>query len=652
MNEDIISVLNKLCRRKVTAAKAISLLYTLSVTENGFQEDAKTSIRNKFFTHLSNNALNFQKRIELLEELRGEFGITESLIHIYGSMLKTDRFYGSIHGESESENYQDFDILDSKKKTQYYNYALEGLSEAVKTEEQNLLKLVEEKLNERLSEQYRFGNPELVLEIVEQLSKKVDKLPIKLRSNIDALILSRPQLSEGKITELKAFLEKFDVETVKDELETVVIEAPYLTERNDTGGYFDISKKRAQDLAEKYIEDKVDWETFLPILLINEQKQTFHFAEKIGQIDCQHEALLVKALDFLKTTDEKEQNFLLVNGLVRGVNKDEFTRKAIELSLNHKNTIGIGVHLTRFLKPIELDDLNKIKPFLVQRPNYLRLLEYIDILHFTNEELIELTCWLKDINLSFSLEILDRVLRKEPERWKSLEKLINPLIFQNKILYASNFINSSLHVESLIQLSINYNPNQENITFILNEIFECYEDFNYRNESSLNSLVYFFLDNYWDISWPLIGQYIIEKEYISHELSHLLSSISFDGSKLLKWVAENPGKREVVAMRCINIFKKDKTENEKLAFETEVLELIDNYGNNLKMLDRLESSLINYTIHSNSAEKLYSERKDLIQTLSEHPIEEVRAFSSRMSARFDSLIEEERNFETNHNIGY
>ena len=216
MNEDIISVLNKLCRRKVTAAKAISLLYTLSVTENGFQEDAKTSIRNKFFTHLSNNALNFQKRIELLEELRGEFGITESLIHIYGSMLKTDRFYGSIHGESESENYQDFDILDSKKKTQYYNYALEGLSEAVKTEEQNLLKLVEEKLNERLSEQYRFGNPELVLEIVEQLSKKVDKLPIKLRSNIDALILSRPQLSEGKITELKAFLEEFDVETVKD----------------------------------------------------------------------------------------------------------------------------------------------------------------------------------------------------------------------------------------------------------------------------------------------------------------------------------------------------------------------------------------------------------------------------------------------------
>lgn len=652
MNEDIITVLNKLCRRKVTAGKAISLLYRLSITENGFQKDAKTSIRNKFFTHLSNNALNFDKRIEVLEGLKNEYGITESLIHIYGSMLKTDRSYGSFTTASDEDNYQDFDIQDSKEIGEYYDYALKGLSKAIKKDESDFLELIEEKLNERLREQYRYGNSVLILEIIKQLAIKKGKLPIKLRSNIDALILSTPKSREEDIKSLNAFLEEFTVQTIEEELTTFVIEAPYLSERNGEGGYDDISKKRAQDLADRYIEDKIDWETFLPSLLITEQKQTFHFAEKIGQIDYPHEALLEKALELLKTTDEEKHNFLFINGLVLGVGSNEFTRKAIEQSLSHKKTIGLGIHLTRFLKPISLADLKEIKPFLVQNPDYLRLLEYIDILHFTNVELIELISWLTNINLSFLLEILDRVLRKEPNRWNDLEEHINPLIYQNKILYTSSFINNSLHIEDLIQLSIDNNPNLKNIEFILNEIFECYEDFNFHNESMLNSLTYFFLYNYWDQSWPLFGEYVAKTEYIPNGLSYLLSSISFDSSKLLKWVGEKPGKREVVAMRCIDIFKKDNRENEKLAFEPEVLELIDNYGNNLKMLDRLESSLISYTIHSNSAEKLYLKRKELVQTLYDHPLEEVRAFSTRMSAKFDLLIEQEKNFEANYNIGY
>lgn len=651
MNEDIISVLNKLCRRKVTAAKAISLLYTLSVTENGFQEDAKTSIRNKFFTHLSNNALNFQKRIELLEELRGKFGITESLIHVYGSMLKTDRFYGSISTASEEDDYQDFDIQDSKEIGEYYDYALKGLSEDINMDESDFLELIEEKINERLSEQYRFGNSVLILELIKQLAIKKGKLPIKLRSNVNALILSTPKLSEEDIMNLNELLEKFSVKTIQEELTTIVIEAPYLSERNEGGGYNDISKKRAQDLAEKYVGDKIDWEPFLPNLLVNEQKQTFHFAEKIGQIDYEHKTLLEKALDFLKSTDGDNQNYLFLNGLVLGVDDNEFTRKAIELSLNHENTIGIGVHLTRFLKPILYGDINKIKPYLIQNPDYLKLLEYIDLLNIKNEELVEITSWLKTINYSFSLEVIYDILRKEPGRWDELEYQVNQLLFTKGILRYSSFINSTIHIEQLIIQWIKSNPKQIKIEFILNEIIPCYQDFNFHNDTLLNSLIYFLLENYWVSSWSYLGEFIIDNK-IPSKLSYVLNTFNFDNSKLLSWVKEKPGTREEVAMRFMNIFKKIDDKTKKLEFLPSVLDLIDQYGKNKKMLNRLDNSLTSLRINSISGEKLYLKRKELVETLSDHPLEEVRVFSSRMSAKLDLLIEQEKNFEANYNIGY
>ncbi|TDS13542.1 hypothetical protein DFQ03_2835 [Maribacter caenipelagi] len=652
MNDDIVDILNKLARYKITAYKAIALLYQLSISDGDYKHDALISIRNKFYIYLSNNALNLEKRIELLDSLKKDFGITESLIHIYGSILKTERFFGTTNGESEVDNYQDVDIKNYNEIKEYYKYAFEALIDALNTNDSYLLELIEQKIIERLQEQYRYGNYEIIFSLIRKLVVKQGNLPIKLRSNIDALIISQPKLIKEDILSLKAFLEEFKIETTEEELKTIIIDAPYLSERNENGSYNDLSQKRAKDLAKKYIENKVDWETSLPNLLVNEQKQTYHFAEKIGQSDYNHHSLLENAFSFLDRIDKEQHNILFINGLVHGVDNDDFTRKAIDLALNNKNTIEIGIHLTRFLKPILLSDLALIKPFLIQNPNYLRLLEYIDILHLTNDELIELTSWLNNINLSFTLEILDRVIRNEPRRWIALKEIVNPLIYQKEILYNTSFINNSLHIEELIKVSVIDNPNIKNINFILSEIFECYEDFSFQNSTLLNSLVYFFLDQYWDKSWPLIGDYIIEKQNVPLTFSYLLSSISFDNSKLLEWVKEKPGNREVVAMHCLKIFQKYNQDDSKLKFEPEVISLIDNYGNNRKMLAKLEESLTSYTIHTNSAELLYLRRKELVQTLSNHPLEEVRVFSSKMSAKFDLLIEQERNFETNHNLRF
>ena len=226
------------------------------------------------------------------------------------------------------------------------------------------------------------------------------------------------------------------------------------------------------------------------------------------------------------------------------------------------------------------------------------------------------------------------------------------MLYEKDILYVSSFINNTLHIEDLIKCSIENDRDSKKIKFILNEIIAAYQDFNFHNDTLLNSLVYFLLEDYWDESWPLLGEYILENQNIPHNLSYLLSSFSFDNSKLLMWVKEEPGNREEIAMRFMQTYKKDSIEKDKLEFQPEIIELINDYGSNQKMLDRLESLLMSYSINSNSAEKLYLKRKKLIETLKEHSIEEVRTFSSRMSTKFDLLIEREKNFETNYNLGF
>ncbi|WP_047416547.1 hypothetical protein [Cellulophaga sp. Hel_I_12] len=651
MNDDIIAILNKLCRYKLTADKAITYLYRLAISDIDLKDDAIISLRNMFFAYFSNNALNAEKRIDLLVSFKKEYGITVPLIHIYGSMLKADKFYGSISNELGEDNYQDYNIVNEDELKLYYDYAFESLTSALEIDETLLYELVKEKIIERLQEQFIQGESESILHIVNAIAVREKKLPVKLRGRLDSLLVSSNRLSDDKKSAIEKFLEDYTIKNVSDELDTVLINAPYLSERNVQGEYHDIAKERAQNLAERYIKEKTDWESYLPSLLIDQQKQTFHFAEKIGQSRYPHKELLQKAIKFYKSIEIDRHNYLFINGLVYGVDKNDFTRNVIVHSLSHKNTISIGVHQTRFLKPILLEDLNRIRPYLIQEPNYLRLLEYMDLVHLEDKEMIELFLWLKDINLSFSLEIIENIIRKQPERWMAFEEHVNPHLFTKGVLEISNFINSSVHIEQLIKRSIKSDPAPEKIEFILKEIIECYKDFHFHNETLLNYLVYFFLENYWDKSWPLLGKHITEMQHIPHGLSYLLSSFPYDNSELLKWVEEEPESRAEVAMRFMQLFVKESIVKGKPEFQPEIIELIDKYGHNQKMLDRLESKLTSYSINSISAENLYLKRKELIGILSAHPIEEVKYFSSQMTAKFDLLIERERNTEQNYNLG-
>lgn len=651
MNDDIIAILNKLCRYKLTADRAITYLYRLAISKSDLKDDAIISLRNMFFTYFSNNALNAEKRIALLDSLKTEYGVTVPLIHIYGSMLKAERFYGSISSEPVEDNYQDYNISNKDELQLYYNYAFLSLTTALETDEISLYELVKEKIIERLEEQYIQGESESILHIVNAIAVREKKLPLKLRGRLDSLLVSSNRLSDDKKSAIEKFLEDYTIKNVSDELDTILINAPYLSERNVRGEYHDIAKERAQNLAERYIKEKTDWETYLPSLLVDQQKQTFHFAEKIGQSQYAHKKLLEKVLNFYKSSDVNKHNILFLNGLVLGVNKNDFTRKVMEDSLCYKNTISIGVHQTRFLKPISLEDLNRIRPYLIHEPNYLRLWEYMDLVHLEDKEIIELFLWLKDINLSFSLEIIENIIRKQPERWMAFEEHVNPHLFTKGILKISNFINSSVHIEQLIKRSIKSDPAPEKIEFILKEIIECYKDIHFHNETLLNYLVHFLLENYWDKSWPLLGKHITEMQHIPHGLSYLLSSFPFDNSELLKWVEEEPESRAEVAIRFLPLFVKESIVKGKPEFLPEIIELINKYGDIQKMLDRLESKLTSYSINSISAENLYLKRKELIGTLSAHPIEEVKYFSSQMTAKFDLLIERERNTEQNYNLG-
>ena len=258
--------------------------------------------------------------------------------------------------------------------------------------------------------------------------------------------------------------------------------------------------------------------------------------------------------------------------------------------------------------------------------------------------------WLKDVNYSFALEVLSEIIRKDNLRWPELKDFINDLLYVDHILSEKSFINSTLHIEDLLKISIADNPDQERIEYIIRLINHHYADFNFQNNTLLNSLTYFLLEDYWELTWPILGEYLENEIDNNYGLKNFLERYKFKNEKLFNWASLEPNNRAQIAIYFMDIYFKN--ENESLTFEPFAQAIIDHFGNNKLMLNRLYSKLSNYTIHSASAEGLYKKRKEMIIPLLDHEFTEVKEFAQKMIDYFDRNIEREKTFGDNYELGY
>lgn len=639
-----INTLEKLCYTKETAPKAFALLYQLATTENDLRREANQTFVDLFQVVLAETSIDLESRISILADLEKK-GLTELIISAYERGLKSNSFVGHIHGTNENYiNKQNNPTY--LEITNYQTNIINRVSEIVLNNEADLGEKAKKALFFRMVEQLHYGQSALMLDKIEEIIDHDGAIEIDLRNKLIELTTKRADLQVEYRDRIIAVLEKYKVQGVEEELKVNVINAAWIYEK-DAGQRINISSKKAIELAENYQKNDVDWLLFLHLLLKGEQRQTFYFAETIAKLGFDKEIIVAKLIEEYKKIPFEEQNSGFVNGFVIGSDENTITRYFISKLTFQPETEVHGIRQIRYLNPITLADLNNIKPLLQKNPEYLRNLEYLDLLSLSNKEIIELTSWISEINLSFALQIFHEVLRKE-DRWNELKETVNSYLNTDNILHLKSFINTSLHIQDLFKKSITEDKNEGSIYFLFERIVRGYDDFNTNDDSLLNGLTYFLLEEYWYISWNFFGDYLANELGRNYGLHMFLDRYKFDNEKLYEWAQQNQEKYPSIAFQFMDIY--DKAENGDLNWDPFARKIIDEYGNNKKVLDRLSSKLSNYSINTYSAESLYIKRKRFIEELVDHPFDVVKLFVKKEIEYLDFRIIEERKSGENYEL--
>ncbi|WP_111710156.1 hypothetical protein [Lutibacter citreus] len=646
-----IDTLLKLCMHNETVKDSFKLLYKLANKDNTLQDQAKFAFIDLYQVYLADTCLNLEDRLTILYELETENGISNILVSAYERALKSTGFTGRIHS-GELINREKLFNPSLEQKNQYHIAVIEKLKSIALLGDEPFSQLAINSLVSRMPEQLTFGPFEHMLGAIKEIVERQGELSNDIRQKLAELSSERFNLSSEKLAQVEAILEKYKPDSVEDELNAYVVNAPWIHSRNEQDDYINVSAEKAKEIALKFIDEKI---LLLlegaKLLLKGEQRQTFPFAETIGKkntIDY-NKKLLGYIIALYETIPIEEQNSIFVNGLVFGAKNDEFTRFAIDKLISLNATEVHGIRLVRYLKPITYSDLIKIKELLIANPGYLRNLEYLDLISLTDEEIIDLVLWIKDINYSFALEILYEIIRKDSERWNGLKEIINELLYVDDITEQSSFINNTLHLEDLITKSINDDPSEEHIYFLVHQIIKNYTDFNFKNESLLDHLTYFLINEHFDKSWPIFGEYLASGQQSSYKLYRTLEDTVSNNKLIYEWAVSESEKFPSTAIRFMNIYKKN--EDGTLEWDKYAKQLVDEFGNQQKVLDNIRSKFTNYSgINSASASGLYKRRKVLVDELLDHKFENVKEWARNMSEYLSSRIVDEDKCGENYNL--
>jgi hypothetical protein len=645
-----IDTVLKLCLHTETARDSFKLLYGLANGESGLKNSANVEFVSLFQVYLAETSLSLEERLLVLDVLVEENEMSSVIINAYERALKSNSFTGRIQS-GESNNRDNIFNPNNAEILSYYTNVIEKLSSIALSDDKTFSKQAFDSILSKAYEQISIGNFNQIFNVINEFIQKQGKISNDTRQKLRELSSDRYELDKGFLEAIKALLDKYKPKSIEEQLTAFVVLPAWINDRDGQGNYINVSSEKAKELAQTYFDESVNWNEGLEVLLKGEQRQTYSFSQVVGEKgeSDSNIVLIDSVFDIFKTIPTEEQNSAFVSGLIYGAKNDDFTRYSIDKLISSNLTEVHGIRLFRYLNPITYKDLIKIKDLLLANPDYLRNLEYLDLTNLTNEEIIELVGWIKDVNYSFALEILYEILRKDDDRWQSLKEIINELLYVDEITEYSSFINSTFHIEDLISKSINDDPSEKKISFLVHQIIEKYNIFSFKNEAFLDHLTFFLINDFFDISWPIYGEHLASGQQSGNKLYSVLEKSISNNRLLYDWATGNLN-YPPIAIRFMNIYKKN--EDGSLAWNEYAKQLIDEFGNQQKVLDNIHSKFINYSmIGSASASLLYRKRKDLVDDLLDHKFNNVKEFAKNMSEYLSSQIVEEDKFGENYELG-
>ncbi|MDO7173710.1 hypothetical protein [Mariniflexile sp. AS56] len=644
-----INTLEKLSHFEETAKESIELLYSLALKKEANSKDAALSFITMFQVHFAETCLSLTDRTQIIEKLEKENGLSELLVNAYSRSLKAQGFSGNIRTEDETYKKNQYKPI-NEEIIEYWRFSLTKLIDTYINNPNGLRNSARDAIKLRLQEQLAHGVSKDILESLELIIKSEDGLKDDIRGKLLEVKMERFGLRNDVKGLVVNLLERNEPKSLEADLSAVVVNAPWLRERKEEGGYRDLALDKVEDLVQKIIEKKINWIEHIEILLKGNQNHTFYFAEKMSQIYPDKEEILKYMILAYKNIDVKEQSSVFALGLIKGSDNDDFTRILIDACLTDERHALHGIRATTALKEIKFEDLKKILSIIEKHTEFLYQIEYINLSNLTSDEIISFIERVKVIDHAFSLQLIWEYLRQTKfSKYGELNSWLNELLWVDDILSFRSSINTSLHIELLIKRSIDNDPSEEKIKFLLDKIILEYKKFPV-NDSLIDVLLFFLLEEYFEISWHYLGHLIAkDKKSTFSQMLYFLQKYKFDTKNLVSW-SEKDSDYPAIAMKFMRLHS--MTDEGKLEWDPITFDFLVKNSNNSEVFETLYRRFSSFTIVGTAtAEKLLNERKNLLKQLIGKGNDDFDPLTNNLIERLESSIKYERNFGENYELG-
>jgi len=674
VRRNLIWALEKLCFHAACFEEAANSLLLLASSENeNWSNNATGVFKQLFRTFLSGTEATPAMRMRLIDSaLKSDRESRRKLaVEALEQAISTHSGVRTVGAEYQGSGVplEEWRPNVWGEAFEYWEQALTRLCNLV-IEKDPLALTAKDSIANHIRGLVQHGRVDLLDEIIKKIVRQDGPLwPLALESIKDSLRYegdNMPDEGREKLLEWMSLLTPIDL---KDRLYLLVTKPPFEHVENEDGHFEDIAAKNAKLLAEELAPDIDSIVPLIDQLLAGEQRQAFWFGKNLIESAGSWEPLLSEVIK--KIVCIKQPNINLLLGILNGIfNVDASAWKDIVHIFFHTENLTpyyADVIVTGKVIPEQLDSLvellveQKIEPIAANRFTYGNPFEHMDF-HYVSKFTNQMTA-LSDDAAWIALNILSMYCFGDDKKWNNCRDSFREIVV-NLRLDKERKKQSQLeihHWKDVVKKLLQSEDAYFAIEIIKQILKGCADGHNFSDLwHYVQPIIRIIFQKYAKDVWPLFSEAIKNSDPLEeYRIMHLLDTgNSFDKKEpsvlsdlpddlLKEWCLQFPETAPEFVARTIEILLE---EEDRYKISPKAQFLLDNFGNNERVLSALSSNLSSFG-WSGSLVPYLQKEIDALKLLEDHENQNVRDWVRRRRDYLSQMIERESLRDEEHDWG-
>ena len=651
---NLVWSLEKLCFRKESFDTAVKILYSFAVSENEtWGNNSISQFKQLFQLFLSGTEVSLNNRLKILKWglEKNDDDYTKIAIEAMGRALIVDNFIRLGGSEKQGNNAPLQDYHPSQEEIHIYWIQIMEMLTSVACSNNINANLAKDKIAKSIRGLSRIGELTLIINSIREIIEFKDEIWSEALNNLKMTLSYETHLSHMDKEQINSLIDDLSPRDLKNQLLIKVIKPEWEPfERDEEDEYLDKPKLNAQNLALEIINNNLKWELYLDDLLQGDQRQTFNFGQKIGELTVDKKNLIINILERLKEIPQESQNLDLLAGILSNPEDKRLAESIIDDFLLDSNMMRHAFYLTRVINP-SLIDIEKLF-ILVDNHNFsiyqFKNFQYGMILdHLNVDEMLRLC---KKISLYANagkwtaLSLVYMYCRGDNQRWDNCKSFLKDLISSGNMTIDNDSTGQleGYYWSETVRRILSENKVKEFAVVITKQIIDfCSQrNFNYSFDSYISNVLSLLFEKYFKDVWDYIGTGIIGDYTTYFHLESLVGSKngSLAGREgmlflnpqnydfILGWCRHYP---DIAPKRLARLMPLSILRNEEVVWHPFSKAILDEFGYDEKVLSELSANIGTFgTIGSRVP--YFETIKLLLEELIDHPIQQVKDWAVQM----------------------